>query len=71
MPHLMEKRTDAEVFISYEFDVTELMEYAKKNIAKYAVPKEIEFRKSFPQTLVGKVAFRILEEEESGKNAET
>ncbi len=48
----------------------ELMEYAKKNIAKYAVPKEIEFRKSFPQTLVGKVAFRILEEEESRKNAE-
>lgn len=27
MPHIMDKRTDAEVFIHYEFDVTELMKF--------------------------------------------
>ena len=48
----------------------ELMEHARKNIAKYALPKEIEFRDSFPQTLVGKVAYRVLEEEEIRKNAQ-
>ena len=47
----------------------ELMEHARKNIAKYALPREIEFRDSFPQTLVGKVAYRALEEEEIRKNA--
>ncbi len=32
MPHLMEKRTDAEVFVNYEFDVTELMDFiAERN----------------------------------------
>lgn len=47
----------------------ELMEYARKNIAKYALPHELEFRDSFPQTLVGKVAYRLLEEEELAKQA--
>ena len=46
------------------------MEHAGKNIAKYALPKEIEFRDGFPQTLVGKVAYRVLEEEEIRKNAQ-
>ena len=44
-----------------------LMEYCKKNIAKYAMPYEIEFRDDLPKTLVGKVAYRILEEEELAK----
>lgn len=44
-----------------------LMEYCKKNIAKYAMPYDIEFRESLPKTLVGKVAYRQLEEEELGK----
>ncbi len=35
----------------------------KKHIAGYAIPKEIEFKDSLPKTLVGKVAFRQLEEE--------
>ena len=35
----------------------------KKHTAGYAIPKEIEFRDSLPKTLVGKVAFRVLEEE--------
>ena len=45
----------------------ELMEYCRKHIAKYAMPKEIEFREELPKTLVGKVAYRKLEEEEERK----
>lgn len=41
----------------------ELMEYCRANIAKYAAPREIEFRTELPKTLVGKVAYRVLEEE--------
>jgi long-chain acyl-CoA synthetase len=43
------------------------MDYAAKHIAKYAMPKELEFRESLPKTLVGKVAYRELEEEEAAK----
>ena len=45
----------------------ELMAYARKHIAKYAMPKDIEFRMELPKTLVGKVAYRVLEEEELAK----
>ena len=41
----------------------ELLEYCSKRIAKYAMPREIEFRTELPKTLVGKVAYRVLEEE--------
>ena len=41
----------------------ELLEYCSSHIAKYAMPREIEFRKELPKTLVGKVAYRVLEEE--------
>ena len=44
-----------------------IMDYAAKYIAKYAMPKELEFRESLPKTLVGKVAYRQLEEEEAAK----
>lgn len=47
----------------------ELLAYARKHIAKYAMPKEIEFRAELPKTLVGKVAYRVLEEEELAKRA--
>ena len=43
----------------------ELMAYCRKHIAKYAIPKEIEFRTELPKTLVGKVAYRVLEEEDA------
>ena len=46
-----------------------LMDYCAKNIAKYAMPYEIEFRDELPKTLVGKVAYRVLEEEEAAKIA--
>ena len=45
----------------------ELMAYCRKHIAKYAMPYDIEFRDEMPKTLVGKVAYRVLEEEELAK----
>ena len=45
----------------------ELMEYCRENIAKYSMPYDIEFKEDMPKTLVGKVAYRQLEEEELGK----
>ena len=44
-----------------------LMEYCRKNIAKYSLPYDISFKDDMPKTLVGKVAYRILEEEERKK----
>ena len=44
-----------------------ILAYCRKHIAKYAMPKEIEFRDELPKTLVGKVAYRVLEEEEEAK----
>lgn len=46
-----------------------ILAYCRKNIAKYAMPYDIEFRDSLPKTLVGKVAYRVLEEEELAKIA--
>ena len=46
---------------------TELIEYCKKHVFRYAVPREVEFRDELPKTLVGKVAYRVLEEEEAAK----
>ncbi len=45
----------------------EILEHCRKNISKYAMPREIEFRTELPKTLVGKVAYRKLEEEEEAK----
>lgn len=44
-----------------------IMAHCRKNIAKYALPYDIEFREQLPKTLVGKVAYRVLEEEELAK----
>ena len=38
----------------------ELLDYCSKHVAKYAMPKELEFRDSLPTTLVGKVAYTKL-----------
>ncbi len=46
-----------------------IMEHCRKHIAKYAMPYDIEFREDMPKTLVGKVAYRVLEEEELHKKA--
>ena len=46
-----------------------IMEQLRLHIARYALPREIEFRPELPKTLVGKVAYRLLEEEEARKSA--
>ncbi|MBQ8145049.1 MAG: AMP-binding protein, partial [Butyricicoccus sp.] len=40
-----------------------LLEHCAHYVARYAMPREIEFRSELPKTLVGKVAYRQLEEE--------
>lgn len=45
----------------------DIEEHCAKNIAKYAMPYEFEYRDKLPQTLVGKVAYTILEKEELAK----
>ena len=47
----------------------QILAHCRRNIAKYAMPYEIEFREDMPKTLVGKVAYRKLEEEEQHKLA--
>ena len=47
----------------------ELLAYCRQHIAKYAMPYDIEFRTELPKTLVGKVAYRVLEEEEAERQA--
>ncbi len=47
----------------------EILDYCREHIAKYAMPYDIEFRTELPKTLVGKVAYRVLEEEEAERQA--
>ena len=42
---------------------TKILEYCKKYLDVIERPREIVFRKELPRTLVGKVAYRVLEEE--------
>ena len=44
-----------------------ILAHCKKNIAKYAMPYEFEYRDSLPKTLVGKVAYTVLEKEEADR----
>lgn len=41
----------------------EIEALCKKNLAAYSIPKEYEFRKSLPKTMIGKVDFRKLQQE--------
>ena len=47
-----------------------IKKHCERNIAKYSLPYEYEFRKSLPKTKIGKIAFNelIKEEEEKKKN---
>ena len=47
----------------------EILAYCSDKIAKYAMPRELEFRTELPKTLVGKVAYRVLEEEANAQEA--
>ena len=41
-----------------------IKEYCEKNLAKYMIPKEFEYRESLPKTMIGKVDYRQLEKEQ-------
>ncbi|MBR3253907.1 AMP-binding protein, partial [Candidatus Saccharibacteria bacterium] len=45
----------------------EIRELLERNVPVYALPASYEFRDKLPKTLVGKVAFKKLEEEEKSK----
>lgn len=45
----------------------EIRKYCYKNIAKYAVPTEFEYRKSLPKTATGKADYKTLEKESTEK----
>jgi len=47
----------------------EILSFCQANLAKYKVPRLIEFRKELPKTMVGKVLRRVLIEEEMAKKA--
>ena len=44
-----------------------ILQHCERNIAKHAMPREFEYRKELPRTLVGKVAYIELEKEELRK----
>jgi long-chain acyl-CoA synthetase len=45
----------------------ELIDYCRDHLIKWSCPRQIEFRSELPKTLVGKVAFKVLEQEEIAK----
>jgi long-chain acyl-CoA synthetase len=45
----------------------ELINYLRDQLIKWSCPRSIEFRKDLPKTLVGKVAYNVLEKEEIAK----
>ncbi len=45
----------------------EIIKFARSKLLKWESPREIEFRKELPVTLVGKIAFKELENEELAK----
>ena len=44
-----------------------ILAYCKERVAKYAMPYDVEFREQLPKTLVGKIAYTVLEKEEEEK----
>ncbi len=45
----------------------EIVTFARENLTGYRVPKLIEFRDSLPETMIGKVLRRVLQQEEKEK----
>ncbi|TFH31243.1 MAG: hypothetical protein E4G98_00440 [Promethearchaeota archaeon] len=69
-------RVKAFVVLKKEFDPsdalkTSILEHCRENLLKWETPRDIEFRKDLPLTLVGKVAFKKLEDEELAKLKES
>jgi long-chain acyl-CoA synthetase len=46
----------------------EIIEFCKQEMARYKVPKLVEFRSELPKSLIGKVLRRVLLEEEKAKS---
>ena len=44
-----------------------IIETCQKYLIRWAVPKEVEFRSELPVTLLGKIDFKSLQEEEDKK----
>ncbi len=67
VPHKIKNQTPKAVIVLKDgiedtFEIrNEIKSYCFKNIARYAVPSEYEFRKSIPKTAVGKVDYRSLQ----------
>lgn len=67
VPHKIKNQTPKAVIVLKEgiedtFEIrNQIKTYCFKNIARYAVPSEYEFRKSIPKTAVGKVDYRSLQ----------
>ena len=49
----------------------ELIDFCKKELAKYKLPTEIEFRKDLPKTNIGKILRKQLRAEEMEKRGKT
>lgn len=49
----------------------EIILFCREQLSKFKVPKEVEFRKELPKTLVGKVLRRVLRDEELKKEKNT
>jgi long-chain acyl-CoA synthetase len=47
----------------------EIIEFCRERLARFKVPKIVEFRESLPKSLIGKVLRRVLVEEEKAKLA--
>lgn len=70
VPHKIKNQTPKAVIVLKEgiedtFEIrNEIKSYCFKNIARYAVPSEYEFRKMIPKTAIGKVDYRSLQKKE-------
>ena len=49
----------------------EVLGHCRKELARFKVPKRVEFRKELPKTVIGKVLRRVLVEEELKNSSET
>lgn len=44
-----------------------IIEFCRERLARYKVPKLLEFRKELPKSLIGKILLRVLAEEEKAR----
>jgi long-chain acyl-CoA synthetase len=52
-----------------EATADEIRQHCRRKLAPYKVPKHVEFRKSLPKSMIGKVLRRVLTQEERAKRA--